>query len=127
MGDCGAAVGSVGHGEQQVDFMTPLHTTDVPSELARVKSEGAAIHQISPHNAGRIFKPGSNEPGVFATRVLGDTLVTDVHGVSTEPDVKKTSFYSAPGVVLLASGGVWGIIPDPEAVLHLIARGQAMH
>merc|ERR1719162_1376441 len=117
MGDCGAVVGSVGHGQQQVDFMTPLHTTDVPSELARVKSEGASIHQISPHNAG----------GIFATRVLGDTLVTDVHGVSTEPDVKKTSFYSAPGVVLLASGGVWGILPDPEAVLHLIARGQAMH
>lgn len=43
-------------------------------------------------------------------------------GVVAQPDVKKTSFEELPGLVVLGTGGLWGVIPDGAAVLSILSR-----
>lgn len=41
--------------------------------------------------------------------------------------MKKTSFDAAPGIVLLATGGLWGVIPEGEAVMNILKRAGVQH
>jgi serine/threonine protein phosphatase PrpC len=122
VGDCGAVGATVDQEGHMVDFVTTSHTTEVPKEYERLKAHGAMLQKVHPHKALRVFKPHTESPGLFATRCLGDTLANDRYGISSQPDVKKTSFPEKPGVILLASGGLWSVIPDGDGVLSILTK-----
>mmetsp|Transcript_93042 Transcript_93042/g.145138 ORF Transcript_93042/g.145138 Transcript_93042/m.145138 type:complete len:1535 (-) Transcript_93042:24-4628(-) len=131
VGDCGAFLATMTEETQTVDMATEPHTTDVPKELHRVAEFGAKIRPILGHNAKRIFRPGIEGPGTFATRSFGDFAVSHQfdcggYGVTTNPDFKTTSFGQVPGLVVLASGGLLEVLPNAQNSLMLLKQ-SGMH
>jgi len=119
LGDTRAMVATVTKDRQKVDLMSPTHTTADNKEHQRVRSQGAILRAV-PSGTGplRIFAQGERGPGLLVTRALGDTSAT-ILGVAWQPDIRKMSFSSTPGLVVLGSGGLWDMLDDGTGNLPL--------
>lgn len=122
VGDCGACLATMTEQIQTVDMMTEPHTTDNPKELHRVAAASAKLRPVMGHNAKRIFRPGIEGPGTYATRSFGDFAVFEEYGVTVAPDFKNSSFAQVPGLLLLGSGGLWEVLPNPQSSLALLEK-----
>lgn len=119
VGEARPLIASLVEEGSKLDFLATAHTTDNPAERQRVSQRGAELLPIPPNNALRVFAKGMKRPGVYTTRALGDSLGRDL-GLSAEPDVTKCSFDTVPGFVFLGTGGLWEVLPNGEAVIHLL-------
>ncbi|CAE7769643.1 RH17 [Symbiodinium sp. CCMP2456] len=123
LGDTRVLVATVTETSRRVDLVTPAHTTEDVKELQRARNSGAKLIQVPPNSGHvRLFVPGERYPGLFVTRAFGD-LAGQGLGVSSQPEIRKTSFERTPGVVLLGSGGFWEMLDDArpgEEALQLL-------
>ncbi|CAE7949458.1 RH17 [Symbiodinium sp. KB8] len=123
LGDTRVLVATVTETSRRVDLVTPAHTTEDVKELQRARNSGAKLVQVPPNSGHvRLFVPGERYPGLFVTRAFGD-LAGQGLGVSSQPEIRKTSFERTPGVVLLGSGGFWEMLDDArpgEEALQLL-------
>lgn len=123
LGDTRVLVATVTETSRRVDLVTPAHTTEDVKELQRARNSGAKLVQVPPNSGHvRLFVPGERYPGLFVTRAFGD-LAGQGLGVSSQPEIRKTSFERTPGLVLLGSGGFWEMLDDArpgEEALQLL-------
>jgi len=119
LGDARAMVATVTQDRQKVDLLSPMHTTSDMKEHQRIRSQGAVLRAV-PSGTGplRLFAQGERGPGLLVTRALGDTSATGL-GVAWQPDIRKMSFSSTPGLVVLGSGGLWDMLDDGAGNLPL--------
>eukprot|EP00439_Symbiodinium_sp_Y106_P079720 s720_g18.t1 len=147
LGDTRVLVATVTETSRRVDLVTPAHTTEDPSdpffpsfrtptatasqgrkgaaaraEQWRQVGSGGAAMQAGELLAVRLFVPGERYPGLFVTRAFGDVAGQGL-GLSSQPEIRKTSFERTPGVLLLGSGGFWEMLDDArpgEEALQLL-------
>ncbi|CAE7838860.1 RH17 [Symbiodinium sp. CCMP2592] len=124
LGDTRVLVATVTETSRRVDLVTPAHTTEDVKELQRARNSGAKLVQVPPNSGHvRLFVPGERYPGLFVTRAFGDVAGQGL-GLSSQPEIRKTSFERTPGVVLLGSGGFWEMLDDArpgEEALQLLS------
>eukprot|EP00928_Gymnodinium_smaydae_P023642 TRINITY_DN19434_c0_g1_i1.p1 TRINITY_DN19434_c0_g1~~TRINITY_DN19434_c0_g1_i1.p1 ORF type:complete len:1734 (-),score=325.80 TRINITY_DN19434_c0_g1_i1:231-5432(-) len=110
LGDSRALVGTLPPdvAKSRLDFASPAHVCEDDAEAQRLRAGGADVRLVpaGPGGRPRIFAPGGRTPCLLTTRALGDSGAKRL-GLAVQPDVKKMSFARTPGVVLLASGGLW--------------------
>jgi len=123
LGDTRVLVATVTETSRRVDLVTPAHTTEDVKELQRARNSGAKLVQVPPNSGHvRLFVPGERYPGLFVTRAFGDVAGQGL-GLSSQPEIRKTSFERTPGVLLLGSGGFWEMLDDArpgEEALQLL-------
>lgn len=123
LGDSRVLVATIAGEFSRVDLMSQPHVPTEPTERKRLEQHGAELRTAGPDSL-RIFSPGSGRPGLAISRALGNSAMSGL-GVSSRPDLAKTSFASAPGLVLLGSGGLHEYLDQGEAVLEtLLQKGQ---
>lgn len=123
LGDSRVLVATIAGEFSRVDLMSQPHVPTEPAERKRLEQHGAELRPAGPDSL-RIFSPGSGRPGLAISRALGNSAMSGL-GVSSRPDLAKTSFASAPGLVLLGSGGLHEYMDQGEAVLEtLLHKGQ---
>jgi len=121
LGDSRALVATTSGEFSRVDLMSKPHVAADAGE--RVRLHKAELRSDSPEEPLRIFSPSSGLPGLAVSRAL--TPASADLGLSSRPDLAKTSFETAPGLVLLGSGGLHEFMDEGEAVLNtLLDRGQ---
>lgn len=112
LGDARAMVATVDSGHRKVDLLMRGHTTADAKEAQRIESRGGALREVPPGSGvRRIFAGDQRIPGLFATRALGNTLLSGL-GLAWQPDIRKTSFAKTPGLIVLGSGGLWDALDD---------------
>ena len=136
-----AASGRRGGGGVAVRALTTDHTSDNPAEVRRIIKAGGVlldsstgVRRAASTGTARRTPPGADKTetlfrfkasrGVACTRSLGDF---DQRPFCMCTPSTSTTTLKADEVVLLATDGVWDVIPNEEAaeiVLEARARGQ---
>ncbi|CAE8743068.1 unnamed protein product [Polarella glacialis] len=105
LGDARVLVATTSGEFSRVDLMSRPHwRISDPVERQRLEAEG---------------KIGGADPGLAVSRAIGDFE----SGVSSKPDLAKTSFSSAPGLVLIGSGALFRV-PSGRASERLAIQGE---
>ncbi len=96
------------------------HRLDLPAERDRVIRCGGSVHpKITKrgHMVGqqRMWLKDQNVLGLMISRALGDKLARTI-GCIAEPDISVTTLCEEHCFVLVASDGVWDVVPDPLIV-----------
>lgn len=87
----------------------------------RVESMGGEIRFAE--GGHRIFVRGTQRPGLACSRSLGDSVLGKV-GVIAEPDVSQEMPFGPGCAVIIASDGVWDMVPNPCAPAKSLADAQ---
>eukprot|EP00450_Noctiluca_scintillans_P004401 CAMPEP_0194487622 /NCGR_PEP_ID=MMETSP0253-20130528/7848_1 /TAXON_ID=2966 /ORGANISM="Noctiluca scintillans" /LENGTH=623 /DNA_ID=CAMNT_0039327873 /DNA_START=30 /DNA_END=1901 /DNA_ORIENTATION=- len=87
----------------------------------RVESMGGEIRFAE--GGHRIFVRGTQRPGLACSRSLGDAVLGRV-GVIAEPDVSQEMPFGPGSAVIIASDGVWDMVPNPCAPAKSLADAQ---
>jgi len=95
------------------------HTPDVPGERKRIEQEGSSV--VDAHGIWRIVLPsqrGAGIAGLSVSRGFGDLSYKQAAKVvSAVPDVfLRNVDLQEDSFVILGSDGIWGPVPDEEAV-----------
>jgi len=122
-GDCRAVLGKR---DGRAVRLSEDHTPDVPSERKRIEKQGAKVVEAG-QGIWRVMLPrhaGSGLAGLSVARGFGDLEYKKPAGVvSAEPDILvRTVDPDEDAFVIMASDGVWGPVPDSEAV-RVVASG----
>lgn len=127
LGDSRVLVATVAGEYTKIDLMAKPHTPNDRAEKQRLDRLGAVLLE-HPSFGGeeaslRIFGPrgGADAPGLSVSRALADSEMSAA-GVITQPGLAKTSFASAPGLVLLGSGGLCEHFGDGASMLNLLLQ-----
>lgn len=91
------------------------HRIDAAAEQ-RIKSCGGAIQTVGAQNAKRVYKPNGlgYAVGLSLDRSLGDNDLTQA-GVIAEPEVKPNLPFQPGSLLIVASDGVWDVVPKALA------------
>jgi len=87
------------------------HKFDPDSER-RINASGGEVR--FQEGGRRVFVRGSPRPGLACSRSLGDTLLSQV-GVIAEPDVTQPLPFLPGSSIIIASDGVWDMVPPNVA------------
>lgn len=112
VGDARIMLGSWNRRDSRMVFCSKDHKPDLPEERARLEAAGSEVREIDPGNH-RIYRPGSDFPGLTMSRAFGDTACA---GVLREPEYHK--FLMQPTdewYAIVASDGIWEFIEGEEA------------
>lgn len=122
-----ATVGSDLGDYRNVERMSTAHTPGDRTEYARLVQRGARVENenLRVYSPDNVMPPGLGNPvprlpGLTISRAIGDFALTSL-GLVQDPELCKTSFATAPGAVLLASGGACEHLDDGNAILDLLA------
>lgn len=105
--------------------LTRDHKPDLPSERARIESNGAQVIAVGqpPNATNRVFTPNQSWPSINMSRSLGD-LHAHSQGLSAGAEAQ---FLSRPwdatleeAVIIIASDGLWDVV-EPEAAVIMAA------
>jgi protein phosphatase 1L len=107
-GDCRCALW---RGEDELVALNVEHTAEVASERDRVQAAGAEVYATSD---GKLRVGGV----IQVTRCIGDRPLRHL-GLSSEPEVTQTKLCDADRALILASDGLWDVLPDAR-VLHCL-------
>uniref|UniRef100_A0A7S0ZVC6 PPM-type phosphatase domain-containing protein n=1 Tax=Noctiluca scintillans TaxID=2966 RepID=A0A7S0ZVC6_NOCSC len=105
----------------QVVFTTKDHKFG-PEEERHIAKSGGQVRFFS--GSKRIFSRGSDFPGLAMSRALGDRQATRV-GLSSEPDVSPILHLGRGGMIVLASDGLWDVMPPTAVGFQADAAGDA--
>jgi serine/threonine protein phosphatase PrpC len=99
-------------------FETRDHKADAEGEGSRIRSQGGLIYN------GRLCLHHSPQTTLALSRALGDTCYKQ-YGLSAEPEVVCGLPFAPGGIVILASDGLWDMVPMQEAAFSVtVARPQ---
>lgn len=107
----------------EIVHMTSDHKFD-SAEETRIHACGGEIRTVS--GVTRIFAPGQNHPGLAMSRAFGDLEAQDL-GVSAEPDVSAALPFDSGSCVVLASDGVWDVLPPAVAATQTTTQETPQH
>lgn len=109
-----------------VAALTREHRPDDIGEELRVQSQGGEVRRLSSNpNAGRVFVPGRNYPGLALTRALGDSSAVQC-GVLAEPEVSGRRLRAGADVLLvLGTDGLFEFCSNEDVVAPLLRHGVA--
>ena len=94
------------------------HKPDLPKELARIQSKGGSVDKIIDSfgervGPPRVWKAGTNYPGLAMSRSLGDFQAKQC-GVISLPEIIEYSLSSSTRYAIICSDGVWEFINNEQ-------------
>jgi len=101
-------------------FETRDHVITAEDE-SRILSHGGEVREES--GARRIFTPGKDTPGLAMARSLGD-LVAHSCGALIEPSVALGVPFEHGSTLLLASDGVWDVVPATDPAIATLLESE---
>eukprot|EP00928_Gymnodinium_smaydae_P097725 TRINITY_DN8921_c1_g1_i1.p1 TRINITY_DN8921_c1_g1~~TRINITY_DN8921_c1_g1_i1.p1 ORF type:complete len:435 (+),score=88.88 TRINITY_DN8921_c1_g1_i1:84-1388(+) len=104
--------------KHEVDFHSRDHKID-EEVTRRVHEKGGEVR--SDHGTVRIFEAGGSQPGLAMSRSLGDQEAHAI-GVLYEPEICSVPLRPG-GAVVLASDGLWDMVPPSEVAPALPPNG----
>jgi serine/threonine protein phosphatase PrpC len=118
IGDCRIMIGSWNRHDSRMIFATRDHKPDLPEEKSRLEAAGSEVREVDP-GSHRVYKQGSNFPGLTMSRSFGDSACA---GVLQEPEYHQLLLQPTDQwYALLASDGIWELL-ESEEVLGLTAK-----
>lgn len=114
VGDSRAVLGRKSCGIWSVCHLSWDHKPEDPVEQQRILDCGG---EVTAGRLGtmRVYVKNEHFPGLAMSRSVGDLLATTV-GVTAEPDVSFLRLNPTDKFVLVASDGLWDMVPSIEAV-----------
>jgi len=100
--------------------LTEDHKPDLPAEKKRIEQQGGGVAQVA--GVWRTLLPQKKARttgivGLAVSRALGDKEFKTPDIVSAEPEITIHEVdWDSDAFVILASDGIWDVIPDREAV-----------
>jgi serine/threonine protein phosphatase PrpC len=107
-------------------FTTKDHKVDFEAEQ-RIRACGGVVQAPpvcpgGPDGARRVFMKDKRYPGLAMSRALGD-LVANKLGVLAEPEVITGLTFAPQDSVLLATDGLWDVLPKERVVTDIRSPG----
>jgi len=107
-------------------FTTKDHKVDYKAEQ-RIRAYGGVVQAlpVCPGGEGgtrRVFMKDKHYPGLAMSRALGD-LVANKLGVLAEPEVITGLTFAPQDSVLLATDGLWDVLPKERVVTNISSLG----
>jgi serine/threonine protein phosphatase PrpC len=99
-----------------LSFMTQDHRIDAAAEQ-RIRARGGAIQNVGAQQAKRVYMPDNGRGyavGLSLDRSLGDLDLAQA-GVLAEPEVQENLPFQPGTVLIIASDGVWDVVPKAHA------------
>lgn len=128
VGDSRAVLGRKSCGIWSVCQLSWDHKPEDPIERQRIESCGGEVALTrSTGRTLRVYNKNAGSPGLAMSRSIGDLEATDI-GVISDPDVVTLRLTANDKFLLLASDGLWDVIPSTEAVALVgscLDQGQA--
>merc|ERR1712151_620189 len=104
IGDAGVMVASWNRRDSRLIAGTKDHKPELPEEKERLEAAGNDVRQVD-EDSWRIYRAGTNFPGLTMSRAFGDTACS---GVLQEPEYQKLDLQPSDQVyAVLASDGIW--------------------
>lgn len=124
VGDTRVVVGSGAAGVTP-KVLTEDHLPGVPAEKQRIIAAGGVVRatddvQLGELGGQRVWKGGSDKPGLPLSRSLGDKMAKEL-GVTAEPSVHQHTLKAEDRFMVLASGGVWKVF-SPQELVDVVAQ-----
>eukprot|EP00930_Biecheleria_cincta_P022272 TRINITY_DN1627_c0_g1_i3.p1 TRINITY_DN1627_c0_g1~~TRINITY_DN1627_c0_g1_i3.p1 ORF type:complete len:754 (-),score=142.26 TRINITY_DN1627_c0_g1_i3:326-2587(-) len=118
IGDARVVLGSWNRRDSRMIFTSKDHKPDIPEEKARLEAAGSEVRELEPGNS-RIYRTGTNFPGLTMSRAFGDTAC---EGVLREPEYHKFLMQPADQwYAIIASDGIWEFF-EGEEVCNISAK-----
>ena len=98
--------------------ITRNHRCELPDEKQRIESSGGIVKKRHGDVYHRVFKKGSNLPGLALSRSLGDLIAQKV-GVTHIPELNMIPLTEDYQVLILASSGVWEYLTSEQVIAEV--------
>lgn len=114
VGDSRAVLGRKSCGIWSVCHLSWDHKPEDPAERQRIQDCGGEV-AAGRQGTMRVYVKNEGFPGLAMSRSVGDLVATTV-GVTAEPDVNFLRVSPTDKFILVASDGLWDVVPSIEAV-----------
>ena len=108
-------------GDYTTEIIQPLsvdHKPDIPEEFQRIQSYGGTVQRLQDFFGNelgplRVFKLGSNYPGLAMSRSLGDLQAKEC-GVISTPQIFEYEINSNTKYFVVCSDGIWEFMTNEQ-------------
>jgi len=100
-----------------ISFQTTDHKPDGPGEIDRLRSRGSTVKN------GRVVCASNPGDHLGLARSIGD-FPYEAQGVIGEPDIHLNLMFEPGSSVVLASDGVWDMLPKDQLVRMIISASS---